>query len=681
MATWRGLNWQRSMYGPATPSGIPDPFAYSYDPFAIERSLPRDLPLTALPEPVQLASAPTVEPLSYTVPQETGPSKADQAAQFARDVAYGESDWKRAGSAISGSGQYADASAARRAAAASGGILLGSLALASWIPGFNVFKPAQAARAARAFGTGAELAASSGRSMIRGGYLEAKEVERQRRAAVAAKKAADRQLSAAGAAAEQSSVYDVSGYRHLSWPSSGGFGSMDFDEIEKVAVQTNLQQRAINAIRVGREALDPSHPLRDSQRFVDQLADAGVIANRMDVSTYDALGNPLLRGPNQKFIYTLGESQPRVVRLAKDESKGLVFVPEITSDFIDYAGRSVSEFFSGQPMAGPYSSSRIAEGVLRHQGNAVLGIGDSLNVVSVFNNMDEAFSAAAARGRPYVISWDGSTVKVPDSYWPDRSVGQNILARYGTKLSSTGRESIPRRARDSYGNVIDRAQGGVVDQVPRGSPADLLARVLRDQSFDRLPTLTTSDDIARLQSEGYQVFYRGITGIDDPAQTAARLGSVTSVPQDNTKALKFAKDLLSGKYYAGTGSHGAGLYFTPHIERATSYTEGYGAIVTMAIPPNSRIMGPGEFAELGQQLRGVLTGERSGGRAIGPTLAKGFTGTPMQLDIGRVIAMLGYDGYIPYNTVFGYHRPELVLLNRSLATFERVPTQVWGGLP
>jgi hypothetical protein len=107
----------------------------------------------------------------------------------------------------------------------------------------------------------------------------------------------------------------------------------------------------------------------------------------------------------------------------------------------------------------------------------------------------------------------------------------------------------------------------------------------------------------------------------------------------------------------------------------------------MILPQNARILGPGQFREIASQMQRVsslppMTAQAANVRraSFPGGILEGWAGTPMQLDMGRTIAMLGYDGYIPYNTVYGYHRPEIVLLNRSAAVYDRIPQQVWGGL-
>jgi len=180
----RPMPWEQ----PSSVGGLPQytpPGTPGYNPFAVGR-----------PSTQQAAELSPMPPVARQIAHQASPvqdatrSRAEAAADFAHDVAYGRSDWQRAGRAIVGSDQYEDASAGRRAAAVVGGVALGGLALASWIPGFNVFKPAQAARAARAFGTGAAEGARAGTGVLRGGWDEASDLERARRAQRAADKSA-----------------------------------------------------------------------------------------------------------------------------------------------------------------------------------------------------------------------------------------------------------------------------------------------------------------------------------------------------------------------------------------------------------------------------------------------------------------------------------------------------------
>ena len=176
MATWRQVL-----------EGSYDPFTQRRPGHPIGPPLP---PVTQAPAPAAppLAPLPPIaEPIAQAV--QPGPTRGEQAARLAQDIAYGRSDWERAGQAVLGSGQYEDASGLRRTGAVLGGVALGGLALASWIPGFNVFKPAQAARAARAFGQGAAEGARAGTGVVRGGWDAASDLERARRAQKAAEKA------------------------------------------------------------------------------------------------------------------------------------------------------------------------------------------------------------------------------------------------------------------------------------------------------------------------------------------------------------------------------------------------------------------------------------------------------------------------------------------------------------
>jgi hypothetical protein len=180
VATWQGMTWQRELFGPGLDA---------YDPYASVRS-DRPAPPQAPAGLPPLAPLPTAaQPIVQRV-QPPAPSRSDQATRLAQDIAYGHSDWERAGQAVLGSGKFEDASGLRRAGAVAGGVALGTLALASWIPGFNVFKPAQAARAARAFSQGAATGARAGTGIVRSGMDEARTLEQSRRAQKAADKAA-----------------------------------------------------------------------------------------------------------------------------------------------------------------------------------------------------------------------------------------------------------------------------------------------------------------------------------------------------------------------------------------------------------------------------------------------------------------------------------------------------------
>ena len=177
MATWRQVL-----------EGSYDPFTQRRPGHPIGPPLPPVTQVAAPAAPPLAPLPPIAEPIAQAV--QPGPTRGEQAARLAQDIAYGRSDWERAGQAVLGSGQYEDASGLRRAGAVAGGVALGTLALASWIPGFNVFKPAQAARAARAFGQGAAEGARAGTGVVRGGWDAASDLERARRAQKAAEKAA-----------------------------------------------------------------------------------------------------------------------------------------------------------------------------------------------------------------------------------------------------------------------------------------------------------------------------------------------------------------------------------------------------------------------------------------------------------------------------------------------------------
>jgi hypothetical protein len=179
VAAWQGMTWQRELFGPGLDA---------YDPYASVRSYRPAPPQAPAGLPPLAPLPPAAQPIVQRV-QPPAPSRSDQATRLAQDIAYGHSDWERAGQAVMGSGKFEDASGLRRAGAVAGGVALGTLALASWIPGFNVFKPAQAARAARAFGQGAATGARAGKGIVRSGMDEARSLETKRVRQIAANKA------------------------------------------------------------------------------------------------------------------------------------------------------------------------------------------------------------------------------------------------------------------------------------------------------------------------------------------------------------------------------------------------------------------------------------------------------------------------------------------------------------
>ena len=187
----------------------------------------------------------------------------------------------------------------------------------------------------------------------------------------------------------------------------------------------------------------------------------------------------------------------------------------------------------------------------------------------------------------------------------------------------------------------------------------------------------------------------------------------------------WVRNFATGEHYPGVGSHGNGTYMTPNVERAMGYAEttnvpqpAEGVVIATLLRPDARIMGPNEHQEFTRILR-VMETRGLDGRDLtyaGNPMAKQMQGivryagtnrrlsmdelarmadpstSPEELlrlgvdvddivmhevfmDHGRLIAALGYDGFIPHSTVYGYHKPEYVILNRKALLVIDQPVQ------
>lgn len=178
------------------------------------------------------------------------------------------------------------------------------------------------------------------------------------------------------------------------------------------------------------------------------------------------------------------------------------------------------------------------------------------------------------------------------------------------------------------------------------------------------------------------------------AQWAEEIWGPLAKPENAFFPEQMIEDFAFGKYYPGVGSHGSGTYTTPNLQRAM----GYGGIGTyddydmakngfvygILLKPDAKIMGPAEYESFVNALR--FWPNQVGYDDIGNKLASSPWGDELSklfriqeidpgvfeyalrdsfTDIGRAIATIGYDGYIPHGTVYGYQKPEYVLLNRQ----------------
>jgi hypothetical protein len=208
--------------------------------------------------------------------------------------------------------------------------------------------------------------------------------------------------------------------------------------------------------------------------------------------------------------------------------------------------------------------------------------------------------------------------------------------------------------------------------------------------------LFASQDFGKLLSDltkisSYTPSYRASTVGDDFAKKI--FGSATV--DDALIPENFVRDFALGEHFAGSGSHGNGTYTTPNLQRAMGYagiddeigmvSEAKGGVVLGALlKPDARIMGPTEYNSFVKALQHWPAhlgfkdvGDKLKRSPWGDEFSKLFDVLDLEpdvfeyslrgsfADIGRAIAAIGYDGYIPHGTVYGYQKPEYVLLNRQ----------------
>jgi len=123
---------------------------------------------------------------------------------------------------------------------------------------------------------------------------------------------------------------------------------------------------------------------------------------------------------------------------------------------------------------------------------------------------------------------------------------------------------------------------------------DLALEIIADkQGFSGKPKVVSSDEMARLEKDGWTIAYRGL---------------VDTYEEDGTviKSEELAEQFRTGKYFAGFGTSGNGIYFSGDKRVAETYAnysadatigEGLkGTILKVAIPPNALMKGE-EFEE------------------------------------------------------------------------------------
>lgn len=153
---------------------------------------------------------------------------------------------------------------------------------------------------------------------------------------------------------------------------------------------------------------------------------------------------------------------------------------------------------------------------------------------------------------------------------------------------------------------------------------DYTLEIIADkQGFSDLPKVVSSEEMTRLEKEGWTIAYRGIASIT----------ITTPNKTTNLNAEDLAEEFRTGKYFAGHGVHGNGTYFSTDLETAEYFAQSAGgkkgAVIKVAIPPDA-LMERSEFVgEIIKHRDSSLKNSRE------------FRGDD---DIGRVLAARGVRG-------------------------------------
>ena len=149
-------------------------------------------------------------------------------------------------------------------------------------------------------------------------------------------------------------------------------------------------------------------------------------------------------------------------------------------------------------------------------------------------------------------------------------------------------------------------------------------------------------------------------GFDGPAQLVdqaqfdqyARESGYTRfrgvVPYTNAEGQQITGDAIitdfaTGKYYGGTGVSGNGIYSTAKVDTAQAYAdkEDNGRVISMTVVPGARIASDNDVRVALNQMQDPAN--------------------PPGLDIGRLLAAKGFDGYVS----IGNGVPATIMLNRT----------------
>lgn len=223
--------------------------------------------------------------------------------------------------------------------------------------------------------------------------------------------------------------------------------------------------------------------------------------------------------------------------------------------------------------------------------------------------------------------------------WQGRGKAKDITEELKTYFGTTVAEYLKS---EGYQGVRQKL---IQKQSVNTGIGDLQLEIIADkQGFSGKPKVVSSDEMARLEKDGWTIAYRGLEDLVDEREQPL-------------PAEELIEQFKTGNYFAGNGTSGNGIYFARDETVANTYAGNTtkktiggitynaesdikrGAVMKVAIPPNV-LMSEADFKDALGKLRDSMKGtyydgDWYGDDDIGRNLAaKGVRGVEITLSLG-----------------------------------------------
>ena len=219
-------------------------------------------------------------------------------------------------------------------------------------------------------------------------------------------------------------------------------------------------------------------------------------------------------------------------------------------------------------------------------------------------------------------------------YSPDQE--RDDHGRFGSGGGSSTASGGYKAGKDLIGSDLNNpilsttpATFDLFSETPRNDKG--LEDIAAKQGFDGPAQLVDQAQFDQMARESGYTRYRGV-------------GSYTNAQGEVISGNAIVTDFATGQYYAGTGVSGNGIYFTSKPDTAQAYADKGdppAAVISMTIVPGSKIA---DYDQVNLVLNEMRDPANPGG-----------------LDVGRVLAAKGFDGYV----TVGNGVPATIMLNRT----------------